>query len=151
MEAVKSTIRASLLKEFGPGSILELDTTDRCIKIELPVSCDHVIYVRPDHYEKHFLCHYAHKADLEVLKDEKNGDLLAWKQQNVAQLSRMVKGSFRDFATATMWYAKQAAERIEMMKEMGGRRRDCPMLATFKEARITAYHYPEPKGLSESR
>ena len=70
MEAVKTSIKASLLKEFGPGSILELDTTDRCIKIELPVSCDHVIYVRPDDYEKHFLCHYAHKLDLEAVEED---------------------------------------------------------------------------------
>ena len=143
MEAVKTAIKSSLLKEFGPGSILELDTTDRCIKIELPVSRDHVIYVRPDDYEKHFLCHYAHKLDLEAVEEDA-GELLAWKQQNVAQLSRKIKGSFRDFAKATMWYAKQAAERIEMMKEMGGRRRDCVTVETFKEAEVREYYFPEP-------
>jgi hypothetical protein len=109
------------------------------------VSSDHVIYVRPDLYEKHFLCHYAHRADLLQAQDnETNGDLLAWKQQNVAQLPRMVKGSRRDFAPATLWYARQAAARIELMQGLGGR---CTgsVVETFREARERAYHYPRPK------
>ena len=98
MEPVKSAVAAFLLKQYGPGCVLELDTSDRCIKIQLPISRDHVIYVRPDNYEQHFLCHYAHKADLaDDWEWEKNGEMLAWKQQNVAQLARNVKGPLRDF------------------------------------------------------
>jgi hypothetical protein len=145
MESVKTALASALLKEFGPGCIVELDTIDRCIKLSLPVSRDHVVYVRPDDYEKHYLCHYAHVADLKAFADEKNGDLLAFKQQNVAQLPRRVKGLLRDFVPATMWYVRQAAARMEIMKGMGDGRRLSPMLETFKEAKARAYHYPEPK------
>jgi hypothetical protein len=149
MESVKTEICASLQENFGPGSyVLELDTTDRCIKIELTlVSPDHVIYIRPDDQELNFLCHYAHKADLEAdLEFDLNGDTLAWKQQNVAQLPRKVKGSFGKFATIAMWYVMQAAERIDLMKDMGGRRGDCgPVIETIREARAREYYFPIPK------
>ena len=151
METVKSVLSASLLKEFGPGCVMELDTTDRCIKIELtPVSRDHVIYVRPDKHEQNFLCHYAHKADLENdIAHEKNGDMLAWKQQNVAQLPRKVKGAMGIFATVAMWYVRQAAERIDLMKELGGRRGDSPMIETFKEAKAREKYCRGPKNNEE--
>jgi hypothetical protein len=144
MESVKSTLAAMLLHEFGPGCVLELDTVDRCFKLQLPVSADHVIYVQPDALERHFLCHYAHKADLvDDLEWEKNGDALAWKQQNVAQLPRRLKARMEDFASAVMWYARQAAARIESMKGLGGRR--TPVAETFAEARARLYYFPEPK------
>jgi hypothetical protein len=145
MESVKLALASSLLQVFGPGCVMELDTKDRCIKIELPVSRDHVIFVRPDDYETHFLCHYAHKADLLELLCDKNGDTLAWKQRNIAQLPRKVKGFMRDFAPAAMWYAKQAAERIESTKGLGGRRADTPIIETFREARAREFRDPEPR------
>jgi hypothetical protein len=145
MEAVKTALASALAKEFGPGCIMELDTKDRCMKIELPVSRDHVIYVRPDDYERHFLCHYAHKADMSELLCEPNGDVRAWKQRNVAQLVRRVKGVVpREFVAAAMWYAKQAAERIERMKGLGGRRGDFPLVETFAAAGAREYDDPEP-------
>ena len=148
MESVKSEICASLQENFGAGSyVLELDTKDRCIKIELTsVSADHVIYIRPDDRELNFLCHYAHKADLEAdLEFDKNGDTLAWKQQNVAQLPRKVKGSLGIFSTVAMWYVRQAAERIDLMKDMGGRRGDCgPVIETIQEARAREFYFPLP-------
>ena len=145
MESVKSALASALLKEFGPGCIVELETIDRCMKLSLPVSRDHVVYVRPDNYEKHFLCHYAHVADLSAFEDEKNGDMLAFKQQNVAQLPMRVKGSLREFVPATMWYARLAAARMGIMKGMGDGRRLSPRLETFKEIKARLYHYPEPK------
>ncbi len=144
MESVKTTLAGMLSKEFGRGCVMELDTADRCMKIELPVSSDHVIYVRPDTYEKHFICHYAHKDDLLDLLCDPNGETLEWKQQNVAQLPRMVKGTMRDFVPAAMWYVRQAAERIEMTKGLGGRRVS-PILETFREAKTRGYNFPEPK------
>jgi hypothetical protein len=147
MEAVKTALASALAKEFGPGCIMELDTKDRCMKIELPsiISRDHVIYVRPDDYERHFLCQYAHKADMSELLCEPNGDVRAWKQRNVSQLVRRVKGVFpREFVKAAMWYAKQAAERIERMKGLGGRRGDFPLVETFAEAGAREYDDREP-------
>ena len=144
MESVKSTIASFLLHQYGPGCVLELDTLDRCFKIQLPLSRDHVIYVRPDDYEQHFLCHYAHKADLaDDLEWEKNGDMLKWKQQNAAQLPRRVKGPLRDFARAVKWYVPQAVERIELMKGLGGRRE--VLVETFREAKAREYYSPMPK------
>ena len=144
MEAVKSAVAAYLLKQYGAGCVLELDTSDRCMKMELPISHDHVIYVRPDKYERSFLCHYAHKADLADDQEfEKNGEMLEWKQQNVAQLARNVKGPLRDFLKAVMWYVPQAAERIDLMEEMGGRRE--VVIETFKEAKARRYYCPMPK------
>ena len=146
MESVKKTLTALLLQEFGPGCVLELDTDKRCFKLQLPVSADHVIYVQPDDLEQHFLCHYAHKADLADDQEwEKNGDTLAWKQQNVAQLPRSLKAKMGDFASAVMWYARQAATRIESMKGLGGRRASAPVVETFAEARARLYYCPEPK------
>ena len=145
MEEVRLALSDSLLKEFGPGCTLEIDTTDRCVKIELPVSKFHVIYVRPDERELNFLCHYAHKEDLQALIYDANGDSLAWKQQNAAQLPLRVKGTFRIFVKATMWYARLAVQRIDLMKGLGGKRSDLPIVETFKEARSREYHYPEPK------
>ena len=144
MEPVKSAVAAFLLKQYGPGCVLELDTSDRCIKIQLPISSDHVIYVRPDRDERNFLCHYAHKADLaDDWEWEKNGEMLARKQQNVAQLARNVKGPLRDFLRAVVWYVPQAAERIGLMKEMGGRRE--VVVETFEEAKAREYYFPMPK------
>ena len=146
MESVKITLASMLLQEFGPGCVLELDTTDRCIKVQLPVSADHVIYVRPDTLEQHFLCHYAHKADLADDQEwEMNGDALAWKQQNVAQLPRRLKARMCAFPDAVMWYVRQAAVRIESMKGLGGRRAAAPVVETFAEARARGYYFPEPK------
>ena len=119
MESIKTALAAALLKEFGPGCRIELETIDLCMKISLPVSNHHVVYVRPDNYEKSFLCHYAHVADLKRFAHENNGELLAWKQQNVAQLPRRVAGNLREFVPAAMWYVRQAAERMEMMKSIG--------------------------------
>ena len=144
MEAIKSAIASALVKEYGPGCVMELDTSDRCIKIELALSRDHVIYVRPDDYEKSFLCHYAHKEDLKGLEHDANGDSLKWKQQNIAQLPRRVRGRLHEFTLAAMWYVRQAAERIEMMKGLGGRRMG-PMIETFKEAKAREYDFPEPR------
>lgn len=146
MESVKAALASALATEFGPGCVVELDIKDRCVKMELPVSRDHVIYVRPDDYERHFLCHYTHKADLAELLCDPNGDSLAWKQRNVAQLARKVKGAMpREFVTAAMWYARQAAARMEQMKGLGGRRADAPMVETFAEIKSRMYHDPEPK------
>lgn len=145
METVKSALASALLQAFGPGCVLELDTKEQCIKLELPVSRDHVIYVQPDAYERHFLCHYAHKTDLQELLCDPNGDSLAWKQRNAAQLPLRVKGAMpRDFASVAAWYAGQAAERIERMKELGGRRASFPRLETFDEARARVFNDPEP-------
>ena len=146
MESVKTTLASMLLQEFGSGCVLELDTTDRCIKVQLPVSADHVIYVRPDTLEQHFLCHYAHKADLADDQEwEMNGDALAWKQQNVAQLPRRLKARMCAFPDAVMWYVRQAAVRIESMKGLGGRRAAAPAIETFAEARARRFNFPEPK------
>jgi hypothetical protein len=146
MESVKTALAALLLEEFGPGCVLELDTTDRCFKLQLPVSADHVIYVRPDALERHFLCHYAHKADLlDDLEWERNGDALAWRQQNVAQLPRSLRARMGEFAPAVLWYARQAAARIESMKGLGGRRASAPVVETFAEAKARRYYFPEPK------
>ena len=143
MEAVKTALCAMLLREYGPGVVLELDTTiDLCICIQLPVSREHVIYVRPDRGEKNYLCHYAHKEDLEAMADEENGDRKAFKQQNIAQLPRQVKGAMRDFVQVTMQYVGMAAERIEQMKGLGGRRMS-PMIETFAEAKYRNYHFPD--------
>jgi hypothetical protein len=144
MESVKSSVAAFLLQQYGPGCVLELDTSDRCLKIELPLSRDHVIYVRPDDKEQHFLCHYAHKADLVGDHEwEMNGDMLTWKQQNAAQLPRRVKGPLRDFTRAVRWYVPQAAERIDLMKGLGGRRE--AVVETFNEVKARVYHCPMPK------
>ncbi len=146
MESVKTALASALLTEFGRGCVIELDTSDQCFKIQLPVSRDHVIYVRPDAYERHFLCHYAHKADISELLCDPNGDSLAWKQRNVAQLVRRVKGvPPRDFVPATMWYARQAAARMERMRGLGGRRTDSPVVETFAEVRTRMYYDPEPQ------
>ena len=145
MESVKLALASSLLQSFGPGCVMELDTKDRCIKIELSMSRDHVIFVRPDDYESHFLCHYAHKADLLELLCDMNGDTLAWKQRNIAQFPRKVKGFLRDFAVAAMWYVRQAAERIESTKGLGGRRADMPIIETFNEAKTREFRDPEPR------
>ena len=144
MESIKTGIASALLKEFGPGSVLELETGDRCIKILLPVSADHVVYVRPDDYERNFLCHYAHVEDLKACEGGANAEIRAWMQQNVAQLPMRIKGALRNFVPVATWYAKQAAGRIELMKELGGERMS-PKLETFNEARARVYNYPEPK------
>lgn len=144
MESIKSAIASALLEEFGPGSILELETGDRCIKILLPVSDDHVVYVRPDDHERNFLCHYAHVEDLKACEGGASAEIRAWMQQNVAQLPLRIKGSLRKFVPVTMWYVKQAAERIELMKGLDGKRLS-PKLETFHEARARLYNCPEPK------
>jgi hypothetical protein len=152
MESVKTALAAALLKEFGPGSVMELDTADLCMKIELPVSRDHVIYVRPDAHERNFLCHYAHKADLEELLCDTNGDTLAWKQRNAAQLPLRVRGvMLRDFVATAMWYARQAAARMVLTKGLGGRRAGLPRVETFAEVRKREYYDPDPtKGAAKA-
>jgi hypothetical protein len=142
METVKTALCAMLLTEYGPGVVLELETSDRCIKIELPISRDHVIYVRPDDRERNFICHYAHREDLHALAEELNGDKKAFKEHNIAQLPWHVKGTMRDFVRVTMQYVRMAAERIEQMKGLGGRRIS-PMVETFAEARYRTYHFPD--------
>ncbi len=150
MERVKSELASSLLREFGPGCVIELETTDQCIKISLPVSREHVVYVQPDRMERNFLCHYAHVDDMLALEHETNGEILEFKQQNIAQLVRKVQGTVpKDFIPAVMWYVRQAAPRMEMMKGLGGRRQAFPVLETIREAKARAYHYPMTKKIQK--
>jgi hypothetical protein len=63
MEAVKSAITQGVQARHGP-CVVQLEPSDRCMKIHVRKCPDHIIYVRPNDRDTEFLCHYVHRSDV---------------------------------------------------------------------------------------
>ena len=154
MEAIKDTITAKLILVYGSGCRVFLDTSnnDTYLKICIHDYPQHVIYVSPDTFGRHYICHYVHVEDLKMLLEfdpedmKKWDDYNLWKHfklsQSIAQLQMRVAGRHHEFLKCTMFYVRIALDRIG---SYGGRRCDTPGQLTFAEALAMEKEFPEPK------
>jgi hypothetical protein len=90
MEAIKSALHTALQTAYGEFT-LQMGLEDRGFSICVHKYREHVIYIRPNDRETQFLCHYAHRDDLERTADDSK-ERQEWKQQAVFQLARTYKG-----------------------------------------------------------
>lgn len=142
MEPIKSEIAQHVRATYGPA-IVELKDVDRCIAICIQRHPDHVIYIRPDERETHFLCHYAHREDLQACVSVR-AEVEEWKQQSIMQLARRVDGSLRRFVEVAKRYVRDAVARMELMKGVSGRG-FYKRVRTFEEAKRDLELNPKPR------
>jgi hypothetical protein len=142
MEPIKSEIAQHVRTTYGPA-IVELKDVDRCIAICIERFPDHIIYVRPDERETHFLCHYVHIEDLQACVSVR-AEVEEWKQQSVFQLTRRVDGNLRGFVDVAKRYVRDAVARMELMKGVAGRG-FYKKVRTFEEAKQDLVLNPKPR------
>ena len=142
METIKGAIYDAIQSAHG-ACTLALCNGDLCISICVHKYPDYVIYIRPDDRQTHFLCHYAHRGDLESCADV-SAEMEAWKQQAILQKPRKVKGGMGLFVEIASDYVRDAVQRMEMMRGVGGRGAYVK-IKTFEEAKQEALVNPKPK------
>ena len=142
MESIKCAIYDSVLSIHG-ACTLTLSNDDLCISICVHKYPDYVMYIRPDDRQTHFLCHYANRGDLESCADV-SAEMEAWKQQAILQMPRKVKGGMGLFVETASVYVRDAVQRMEMMKGVGGRG-FYKKIKTFEGAKQEALLNPKPK------
>ena len=159
MEAIKDTITAKLIRVYGSGCRVQLETSNHetCLKICIHDFPQYVIYVWPDTFGRHYVCHYAHMEDLKMLLEFDPEDMKKWKQhtiwkyeklkQSIAQLPMRVVGRHHEFTHCTMFYVRVALDRI---RAYGGRRADKPEQMTFTEAETIEKIFPEPNSTTNT-
>lgn len=64
MESVKSAIVRGINERHGE-CVLRMDAADLCMVICVKRCMEYIIYVRPNAAETQFMCHYAHRDDVE--------------------------------------------------------------------------------------
>ena len=141
MESVKCMLRDSIQTAHG-ACTLNLSSGDLCISICVHKYPDYVMYIRPDDRQTHYLCHYAHRGDLEACADV-SAEMEAWKQQAILQMPRKVKGGMGVFVSTASDYVRDAVNRMELMKGVGGRG-FYKKIKTFEEAKQEAILNPKP-------
>ena len=132
METIKNTIHDAVKLAHGPCT-LQLSNADLCISICVHAYSEYVMYIRPDDRQTHFLCHYAHREDLEACADV-SAEMEAWKQQAVLQMPRKVQGGLGQFVKVACDYVRDAMQRMEMRKGLSGRGAYVKV-KTFEEAK----------------
>ena len=141
MESVKSAVQHFVTTNYGANT-LELDTVDLGISLCVHAYPDYAIYIRPDDRQTKFLCHYAHRGDLEACADNST-EMSEWKQQSKFQLIRVVDGNLRRFVDVACSYVRDAVGRMELYKDV-----DCTgfytRIKTFEEAKLEAQFMPKP-------
>lgn len=142
MEAVKRAIHESVLAAHGPCT-LELSNEDMGFSICVHKHPDFVIYIRPDDRQTHYLCHYAHRGDLEACADN-SAEVEEWRQQEIFQLRRRIKGGLGLFSRVACAYVHDAVQRMELYKGVGGRG-FYKRVKTFEEARQERQLNPRPR------
>jgi hypothetical protein len=142
MESIKTTLRANLQAEHGPVTSIFNDE-DKGFSICVHKYPDYVIYIRPNDRETHFLCHYAHREDLERTT-MKNKERQEWRQQKVFQLRRSYTGGDKQCVAIVTDYVRQAVSRMELYREVSCRGFYSRIL-TFEEAKMEERMCPRPK------
>jgi hypothetical protein len=142
MEPIKTALRARLEASYGPTTLVFTET-DKGFSICIHRHPDHVIYIRPDDRETRFLCHYAHREDLERTADD-NAEMQEWKQQAVFQLARSYEGGLSKYVDVAERYVAAATERMELYREVSGRGA-YQRVRTFAEVVLDHRHNPKPK------
>ena len=142
MEPIKIALRASLEALYGPTTLF-FTQQDKGFAICVHRHPEHVIYIRPDDRETHYLCHYAHREDLERTADD-NKEMQEWKQQAVFQLARLYQGGPSKYVDVAMRYVASATERMELYKGVSGRG-SYTRVRTFAEVVLDHQHNPKPR------
>jgi hypothetical protein len=94
--------------------------------------------------ETSYLCHYAHRADLEATVHG-SAEVREWMVQAKLQLVRRYKGKHSEFAQVATVYAKAATERMEQWQGIDDGRRVMPVQVTFEGAKKMERMFPRPK------
>jgi hypothetical protein len=142
MESIKTSLSAALESAYGEFTVV-MDDSDKGFSICIHQYNQHVIYIRPDDRETHYLCHYAHRDDLERTEDD-NKERQEWKQQAVFQLARTYKGGLSKYVEVAMQYVASATERMELYREVSGRGA-YHRVRTFAEVVLDHQRNPKPK------
>lgn len=142
MESIKCAIHESIQSTHGECTLNLIDK-DLCISICVHKYPDYVIYIRPDDRQTHFLCHYAHRGDLEACADV-SAEMEEWKQQAILQMPRKVEGKLGLFSSVALNYVRDALQRIETMKGVSGRG-FYKKIKTFAEAKQELLLNPKPR------
>ena len=142
MEPIKTALRARLEASYGPTTLVFTEA-DKGFSICIHRHPDHVIYIRPDDRETRFLCHYAHREDLERTADD-NAEMQEWKQQAVFQLARSYTGGLSKYVDVAERYVAAATERMELYRGVSGRGA-YQRVRTFAEVVLDHRHNPKPK------
>ena len=142
MESIKSALHTALQTAYGEFT-LQMGLEDRGFSICVHKYREHVIYIRPNDRETQFLCHYAHRDDLERTADDSK-ERQEWKQQAVFQLARTYAGGMKQYVRVAMQYVASATERMELYKEVSGRG-SYVRVRTFAEALLDQQHNPKPR------
>jgi len=142
MESIKSTLRSALQSTYGECTLV-MGENDRGFSICIHKYKQHVIYIRPDERETHYLCHYAHREDLERTADDSK-EREEWKQQAVFQLPRRYDGGLKKYVQIAMKYVQSATERMELYRDIDGRGL-YHRIKSFAEAAHDQRSYPKPK------
>lgn len=165
MEAIKAEILKHLIERYDECAV-SMDCMNMCAKIGLQCCPNHIIYVERDDAQSRYMCHYMHREDVGPprscgfcvwmdgrFKDEAapsfNGctcseskEMLEWVRQRRQQMPRIVKGTYRQFASVACKYVDDAVQRIRNFGEIDSR---AMKVMTFREARLEAELYPEPQ------
>ena len=142
MEAVKARILSSIASSIGPCTV-DFETKEQCMIICVKAFPRHLIFVQPDRLEKSFLCHYAHRMDLETTAHA-SAEVREWMVQSKLQLVRQYKGKPSDFVKIATTYATAAVERMDMWKGIDDGRRVMPVQQKFNEAKKRERFFPRP-------
>ena len=142
METIKCAIFDSVQSSHG-ACTLNLDSKELCISVCVHEYPDYVMYIRPDERQTYFLCHYAHREDLEACVDV-SAEMEAWKQQAVLQMPRKVNGNLRCFVKVACDYVRDAVERMKLRKGLTGRGAYVK-IKTFAEAKQEILLNPKPR------
>ena len=142
MEPIKTALRAALETAYGEFT-MAMNDKDKGFSICIHKHSQYVIYIRPDDRETHYLCHYAHRDDLERTEDD-NKEMQEWKQQAIFQLARMYKGGLNKYVDVAMKYVASATERMELYREVSGRGA-YKRVRTFAEVVLDHQRNPKPK------
>jgi hypothetical protein len=133
MESIKTALLNELRATYTDFT-LELIDADKSFSICIHQYPEYVIYIRPDDRETHFLCHYAHREDLERTAD-KRAEVQEWKQQAIFQLARSYQGGMKRYVAIACDYIHQAVQRMELYKEVSCRG-FYKRVRTFEEAKL---------------
>ena len=141
MEAIKTALHAALQSAYGEFT-LDMGE-DRGFSICVHKYREHVVYIRPNDRETQFMCHYAHRDDLERTAAN-SSEMQEWKQQAVFQLARTYTGGMKLYVKVAMQYVASATERMELYREVSGRGA-YHRVRTFAEVVLDQQHNPKPR------
>jgi hypothetical protein len=140
METIKCAIFDSISSSHGACT---LNLNDLCISVCVHEFPDYVMYIYPDERQTYFMCHYAHREDLQACADV-SAEKRAWKEQAVLQMPRKVNGNLRCFVKVACDYVRDAVERMKLRKELTGRGAYVK-IKTFAEAKQEILLNPKPR------